>query len=116
MATPRSKTRKDVTKDGSPVEYVKQPHGGELSVGNPKGPGKPPGDQKYYKIRCEAMAIRAVVEDGSVDKILTQPNHPHFARVLDYVTDRGMGKVVQPVEERIVYPPAVALPEKDPVE
>jgi len=120
MATPPNPNRKTHTKDGREVELIPQPHGGKLQRGNPKGPGRPVGysqeDAKFFKIRCETLAIRQLVENGTVEQILNNPDHPHYFKVLEYVTERSMGKVPSEIDlKATALPPAVALPAKDPV-
>lgn len=69
---------------------------------------------KYLQDRYERLAMRTLVEDGAADFILARPNHPHFMRMLEFIAERGFGKVAVQVEQKITAMPAVALPAKEP--
>lgn len=71
-------------------------------------------DPKYFEQRCEALAIRALVENGTAEYILERPNHPHYMKVLEFVTNRSKGKVPDIIKQEHVIQPAVILPAKDP--
>lgn len=61
--------------------------------GAPKA-GRPP-DEFKQMLAALASWSRTL---GAVEAILADPNHPHFMRALDYVSERGYGKVAQGME------------------
>jgi hypothetical protein len=69
---------------------------------------------EYRQQRYEELSIRAIVEQGGADYILSRPNHPYYMQMLQFVTERAWGKVPQEVNNRIGPLPAVALPLKEP--
>lgn len=68
----------------------------------------------YLQDRYEKLSMKALVEDGTADYILSRPNHPHYMRMLEFVTERRFGKVAVEVRQQIQAMPAVALPAKEP--
>lgn len=71
-------------------------------------------DPRYFDKRCESLSLRTIVESGAAEYILARPNHPHFMKLLDFVTDRSRGKVPDLVRNEHVITPAVMLPAKQP--
>jgi hypothetical protein len=116
--TPPNPNKKTETKDGKPVVEVKQPHGGSLRRGNPDGPGRPKGypfaDREAFKERCEGLAYK-VVWEGVAGEILDNPAHPHFMKMLEFVAERGMGKVPTEIKAELTTPPAIVVPAKEPL-
>lgn len=72
------------------------------------------GRKDYRKTRYESLALKAIIEQGAADYILSRPNHPFFMQMLQFVTERAHGKVPQEVKNQLEFPPAVALPAKEP--
>ena len=59
-----------------------------------------------FKELCRSLADSPATL-REMRKILRNSDHPHFARILDFVTERGHGKVAQP----LVHNTAVTLAE-----
>lgn len=85
----------------------------DLVVAPPMDPDRG-SDPKYFTDRCETLSLRALVEGGAAEYILSRPNHPLFAKLLEFVTERSRGKVPDVVKNEHVITPAVALPQKNP--
>lgn len=60
------------------------------------GPGRPP---NAFYIRLQSILDRADTAKN-IEKILKNPDHPQYARILEYATDRAFGKVPQAVEQK----------------
>lgn len=95
--TRRNRTPKGVPK-GTPLPMR---NGGTLIAGAGKGPakgapnaGRPPDE---WKAKLRAMASRDEVMTHVETVLLAGPEHPFFDRALQYVTDHGYGRAMQPV-------------------
>jgi hypothetical protein len=55
--------------------------------------GRPPDE---FKERMAGLASWSEVHTA-LESILRDPEHPHWMRALEYATERGYGKVTQPV-------------------
>lgn len=87
-----------VAADGAPL--IPQPHGGVLRRGGKKGNkggGRTP--DEFKTMMAELASTRSTV--AAVKKILKNPDHPHFMNAWKWATERGFGKVAEPIDLRI---------------
>lgn len=68
--------------------------------------------KRLLKIRAADLAEK-VVNGDAIQRILENPDHPHFMRALEYLTDRGYGKVPTETKVEVTAPPVVVLPGKE---
>lgn len=89
-------SKKSNAKHGKP--FVK----GDPRIQRGKGPAKGapnagrPRDE--WKARLQAMASRDEVLDHVSSVLLQGPEHPFFAKALEYVTDHGYGKAASSLD------------------
>lgn len=86
-----------VTAAGPPL--VAQPHGGAIRKGNPgnKGGGRTP--DEFKAMMAELASMQQTIT--AVKKILKNPDHPHFMSAWKWATERGFGKMAEPIDLRI---------------
>lgn len=90
---------KNTAKNTAPAKRRPTKNGGELKVGNPGnrgGTGRPPNE---FKERMQALASQKNVEDYLRKCIRGEFGPKFFLQALQYTTDRGYGKAMQPVEQ-----------------
>lgn len=95
-----------------PGELIKPKHGrgllrhGSLPGTHRGGSGRPP---EEFKAALAAIADNAV-KKGYVEQILTDPEHQHFMRALEWATERGYGKVETKIDAKVSLAGVVVLP------
>ena len=57
--------------------------------GSPPGPGRPPAS---FGIRMRTILERTKTAEN-IERVLDDPDHPHYPRILDLALNRGLGPV-----------------------
>jgi hypothetical protein len=66
--------------------------------GNERGPGNRSGPvPATFKMRMQTLVDRNTTA-RAIERILEDPDHPHFMRALDYATNHGYGKPAETVD------------------
>lgn len=52
-------------------------------------------------------------DGGPIKRVLADDRHPHFHKVLEFVAERGYGKVEQNITAQVAHLPVIALPPKE---
>jgi len=72
------------------------------------------GNSYEFKVRARTL-VDSVVQGRTMERILRDVDHPHFMKALEWLADRGYGKVTDKTEQIIKFHPVVQLPPKDEV-
>lgn len=87
------KSRPKSQKRGNPQNLIpgkgRGPKKGAANAGRPRD---------EWKARLQAMASRDEVLDHVSTVLLAGPDHPFFAKALEYVTDHGYGKAASSLD------------------
>jgi hypothetical protein len=83
-----------------PVRALSPKGGARLAPGNPGNSGGKPGRSgrkpEVYRDLCREL-ISSAVAVRSVEKILKNDKHPHFATIYKHLAEHAHGKPVQPL-------------------
>ncbi len=93
-------------------EYME--HRKAVQKGFKKSYGSGRSHYRAMKERARSLAD-AVIDGAAIKRILEDPNHPQFMRAVEFVSERGYGKVPQETKLEVKAPPVIQLPPKDDV-